>query len=69
MSSILILPHVARSQALNGSVVGNVTNSSGVVPGAAVILTSNTTSQSRAAVTDVQGGYDFATSASTVRNS
>ena len=62
MSGMLILPHVARSQALNGSVVGNINDPSGAaVPGAAVTLTSNTTNQSRAAVSDAQGGYNFAT--------
>src|SRR5215469_852117 len=62
MSGMLILPHVAHSQALNGSVVGNIKDPSGAaVPGAAVTLTSNTTNLSRAAVTDAQGGYNFAT--------
>ena len=62
VTGMLILPHVARSQALNGSVVGNVKDTSGAaVPGAAVTLTSNTTNQSRATVTGPQGGYNFAT--------
>src|ERR1700720_1382095 len=62
ISGVLFLPSAARSQALNGSVVGNVKDSSdAAVPDAAVTLTSDTTNQSREAVTDAQGGYDFAT--------
>ena len=62
MSGMLILPHVARPQALNGSVVGNIKDPSGAaVPDAAVTLTNTATQISRQAVTDAQGGYDFAT--------
>jgi Carboxypeptidase regulatory-like domain/TonB dependent receptor len=62
MSGMLILPHVARSQALNGSVVGNIKDPSGAgVPGAAVTLTGNATGVTRATVADTQGGYNFAT--------
>jgi len=61
-SGVLFLPSAARSQNLNGSVVGNVRDSSdAAVPDATVTLTSNATNQSREAVTDGQGGYDFAT--------
>src|SRR5215469_4250824 len=61
-SGVLFLPYAARSQNLNGSVVGNVRDSSdAAVPDATVTLTSNATNQSREAVTDGQGGYDFAT--------
>ena len=59
---MLILPHVAHSQALNGSVVGNVKDSSGAaVPDAAITLTNNTTNLTRATVSDPQGIYNFAT--------
>src|SRR6516162_4228950 len=59
---MLLLPSAARSQALNGSVVGNVRDASdAAVPGATVTLTSTTTNQNREVVTDAQGGYNFAT--------
>ena len=62
VTGMLMLPHVARPQALNGSVVGNIKDPSGAaVPDAAVTLTSSTTNLSRAAVTDAEGGYNFAT--------
>jgi hypothetical protein len=62
LSAVLLLPQMAIAQALNGSVVGNVTDPSGAaVPGASVTLTNLTTTLSRETVTDGVGGYNFAT--------
>ena len=61
LSAVLLLPQMASAQALNGMVVGNVTDPSGLaVPGASVTLTNITTTLSRDTVTDGVGGYNFA---------
>src|ERR1041384_4034728 len=53
---------VCRAQTLFGSVVGNVRDASqAVVAGAVVRLINTDTQQSREAVTNDVGGYDFAT--------
>ena len=69
MSGMLILPHIGRPQALNGTVVGNIKDhpSDAAVPGAAVTLTSKTTNLSSELVTDAQGGHDCATAGAAPR--
>jgi hypothetical protein len=55
-------PPLAHGQALNGSVVGNVTDSKeAVVGGAAVALINVDTGQTRQVVTNPVGSYDFPT--------
>ena len=50
----------ASAQTLYGTLVGNVTDESGLaVPGATVKITQNETNQSREAVTGENGGYNF----------
>lgn len=52
----------ASAQALYGSIVGNVTDSSNAaVPGATVRITHQETNQSRQSVTNEVGGYNFPT--------
>src|SRR5947207_174350 len=52
---------VVRGQVLYGSIVGNVTDSSGsIVPGATVTITQLETNQTRESVTNEVGGYTFA---------
>src|SRR5215471_8846618 len=52
----------ARAQVLYGSIIGNVKDASGAaVAGAAVRLTGADSRQPREAVTNSEGGYDFAT--------
>src|SRR5438309_11941407 len=53
---------VGRSQALNGSVVGSVKDSTDAVVIEAVLILRNTeTGQSRQLVSDASGAYNFAT--------
>ncbi len=63
--SVLIALTAARTgqaQALYGSIIGAVKDSSGeVVAGASVLLTNTVTKQSREAATNDVGGYDFPT--------
>ena len=50
----------ARAQTLYGSLVGTVTDESGLaVPGATVKITQAETNQSREAATNATGGYNF----------
>lgn len=52
---------VVRGQVLYGSIVGNVTDSSGgAIPGATVTITQLETNQTREAVTNEVGSYTFA---------
>jgi carboxypeptidase family protein/TonB-dependent receptor-like protein len=58
----LLPPRRALAQVLYGSIVGNVTDSSGApIPGATVTIINNETNQSREAVTSTSGSYDFTT--------
>ena len=58
----LLTPCAVRAQALYGSIVGNVKDSSeAVVAGATVTLINVDTKQSRETTTSDTGGYDFAT--------
>ncbi len=53
---------ICHAQTLYGSIVGNVRDASqAIVTGAKVTLTNSETQQSREAVTNEEGGYDFAT--------
>jgi hypothetical protein len=64
LSVSLLIPaiRVASAQAINGSVIGNVTDSSdAVIVGAAITLTNRDTGQSRQTLTTGVGGYNFAT--------
>ena len=50
----------ASAQTLYGTLVGNVTDESGLaVPGATVKITQTETNQTREAVTGENGGYNF----------
>ncbi len=54
------LPHVAAAQAVRGSLVGNVTDSSGApVPGATITITETQTNATDSAVTNESGRYTF----------
>ena len=54
----LLLPRTGQAQVLYGSIVGNVTDSSGApIPGATVTIINNETNQSREAVTSTSGTY------------
>jgi hypothetical protein len=56
----VLLPHAALAQVLYGSLVGTVTDSSGLaVPGATVKITQTQTNQSRETTTNEAGGYTF----------
>jgi hypothetical protein len=55
---VVLTPSVAAAQAVTGTILGRVTDSSGaVIPGATVTLTNTGTTQSRAVVTDAAGEY------------
>jgi len=55
---VVLTPSVAAAQAVTGTILGRVTDSSGaVIPGATVTLTNTGTTQSRAVVTDSAGEY------------
>ena len=57
---ILLLPSTARAQAVTGTLLGNVTDSSGAgVPGATVTALEVQTNTSRTAVTNEAGNYIF----------
>ncbi len=57
---LLVLCQVGYAQAVNGTVVGTVTDSSGgTVPGAQVTITDVNTNVSRSATTDAAGYYSF----------
>lgn len=59
-AAILVFPNFAATQAVNGSVVGTVTDSSGaVVPQAKVTITNVGTNVSQTAMTDGSGYYSF----------
>jgi len=59
---VFAAPLRIHAQALNGSVVGNVTDSSdAAVPASLVVLTNTTTGQSRQTITGRTGEYDFPT--------
>lgn len=59
-AALLVFPHFAAAQAVNGGVVGTVTDSSGaVVPQAKVTITNTGTSVSQSAMTDGSGYYSF----------
>lgn len=59
-AALLMVPHALRAQAVNGTVVGTVTDASGaVVPDAKVTLTNTGTSTSRQGKTDANGYYTF----------
>lgn len=56
----LIMPSAARAQAVTGTLLGNVTDSSGAaVPGAAVVATETRTNISRTTTTNESGYYIF----------
>ena len=56
----LACSHPVLAQTLYGSLVGTVTDSSGLaVPGATVKITQAETNQSREATTNAQGAYSF----------
>ncbi len=56
----LMAPQRAQAQVLYGSIVGNVTDSTGaVVPGTTVTITNKQTNLSRTATTDPAGAYSF----------
>src|SRR5450756_1119500 len=58
----LITPQTGRAQALYGSIIGNVKDSSdAVVAGATVTIINLETKQSRETTTNDTGGYDFPT--------
>src|SRR5689334_12848328 len=58
----LAVTQQASAQALNGSVVGSVRDSSqAVVADASVVLTNTETKTSRSATTNASGDFDFAT--------
>jgi Carboxypeptidase regulatory-like domain len=55
---VVLTPSVAAAQAVTGTILGRVTDSSGaIIPGATVTLTNTGTTQSRAVVTDAAGEY------------
>ncbi len=57
---ILLLPSTARAQAVTGTLLGNVTDSSGAgVPGATVTALEVQTNTSRTAITNEAGNYIF----------
>jgi len=57
---LTLLPLTARAQVLYGSIVGTVTDSSGLsVPGATVRITQTETNQSRETTTNETGTYTF----------
>ena len=57
---ILLVPSTARAQAVTGTLLGNVTDSSGAgVPGATVTALEVQTNTSRTAVTNEAGNYIF----------
>jgi hypothetical protein len=57
---VLLLPCHARAQALYGSLVGNLTDSSGgAVGGAQIKIVRATTNESRETVSNASGGYGF----------
>ncbi len=59
---LALMPQTGSAQVLYGSLTGRVTDLQGaVVPGATVAITHRETNQTRQAVTDASGGYDFAT--------
>src|SRR5438094_6004026 len=57
---LIVLPASAPAQVLYGSIVGTVSDSTGLsVPGATVKITQNETNQSREATTNETGSYTF----------
>src|SRR5436190_20154763 len=55
-----MLPHPAAAQALHGSLVGNLSDSSGgAVAGAQIRIVSATTNESRETVSNPSGVYSF----------
>ena len=57
---VFIVPSLASAQAVTGTLLGNVTDSSGAaVPGATVTATEDQTNVSRTAVTNETGYYIF----------
>ena len=61
LSLVLFVPSVARAQAVTGTLLGNVTDSSGAaVPGATVNLVEVQTNIKRSATTNDVGFYIFA---------
>jgi len=60
--TLLAAPQHGQAQVLYGSIVGNVTDSTGaIVPGAVVSIKQVETNQSRETATNEAGGYTFAT--------
>src|SRR5260221_3527995 len=60
LTLVLAWPAVARAQAVNGSLLGNVTDPSGaVLPGVTVTITETNTNISRSTVTNESGYYVF----------
>lgn len=56
---LMLMPQMARAQAVTSAIVGTVTDISGaLVPGARVTVRNEETSQSEVAKSDVQGFYD-----------
>jgi carboxypeptidase family protein/TonB-dependent receptor-like protein len=59
---VVMIPQSNQAQVLYGSIVGNVTDSNGAaVAGVTISITHKETGQSRQAVTDASGSYDFPT--------
>jgi hypothetical protein len=60
--ALALSPHLALAQSLNGSIVGNVKDSTGAAVGAATVtLTNTTTDQTRQVASDADGRYNFPT--------
>ncbi|MFN0111281.1 MAG: carboxypeptidase regulatory-like domain-containing protein, partial [Blastocatellia bacterium] len=58
----MMLSTIANAQVLYGSMVGNVVDNNGAaVPSATVKITNKATNQSRDAITNSEGGYNFST--------
>ena len=59
---VFMMPLSGSAQVLYGSIVGNITDSSGAsIAGATVVITNKETGQSRESATDASGSYEFPT--------
>jgi len=60
LGSLALIPAMAAAQAVNGTILGNVTDTSGAgVPGATVTITGRNTTVAKSAVTNESGNYVF----------